>query len=317
MHPDVIEDAPGKCPRCRMPLVRVRLVSVWTCPVHGSIADQQPGTCRICGRDLVQVAKALTFTCVGHPEMDEISPGRCPDGTPRLRKYAPRPHGDHNPKHGGVFFMAADNWHHVEGTFAPSGRFRLYIYDDFTRPLRQVDARRIRARVESGDSKTVLTWSTAGGFFQGRVLPHPPPVSITAFVSFMPSSPASRFDFVFASPSPAESSTSRGQIRSGTIAASLTQLKQRDQDIAQLIRDGRYNAVYIPAFEAKDLALQIDAQESGSPIGRREAIERQVKAIVAAAYRLDDFGDIGDRQKLDRAYQEFSDAVRELEAMLR
>lgn len=43
-------------------------------------------------------------------------------------------HMDHSPRHGGVFFMAPDGVHHLEG--ALSGReFRLYSYDEYTRPI--------------------------------------------------------------------------------------------------------------------------------------------------------------------------------------
>ena len=52
---------------------------------------------------------------------------------------------DHSPRHGGMFFMAPDGVHHLEGTFTSATReFRLYFYDSFTRP---VDARQFHARI--------------------------------------------------------------------------------------------------------------------------------------------------------------------------
>jgi uncharacterized protein YceK len=50
-------------------------------------------------------------------------------------KHGELEHADHEAKHGGIFFMAADNWHHLEGVMASPTEFRLYLYDNFTKPI--------------------------------------------------------------------------------------------------------------------------------------------------------------------------------------
>ena len=66
MHPEVVDNEPGKCPLCGMTLEKVRLALVWTCPVHNEQTLQEKGQCRTCGRDLIRVTKAVSFTCPVH-----------------------------------------------------------------------------------------------------------------------------------------------------------------------------------------------------------------------------------------------------------
>src|SRR5262245_20668914 len=84
---DVIEDKPGKCPKCGMELEGIRLESVWTCLTNTAIVREQPGKCPTDGRDLVQMTMAVSFACPGSTKTT-INPGTCPDGTPMQRRYA-------------------------------------------------------------------------------------------------------------------------------------------------------------------------------------------------------------------------------------
>jgi Heavy metal binding domain len=340
MHPDVVDDHKGQCPICKMALVPVRLVAVWTCPIHGVIEQDHAGKCRICGRELIQTTRALTFTCAGHPEISQLEPGRCADGTPMTAKYSPRPHGDHNPRHGGLFFMAPDNWHHVEGTYPAPGQFRVYLYDDYTKPLPLAQARKVRARVVIKEvfdpatkttrelSSAPLVLARSGTFLEARIDPLALPAQMTAKISFVAEDKESRFDFSFPAFSrdvvappqtmapagaPAAPTAARPPIDAGPTASLISELRSRDEEVAALVKNGSYGGIYVPALKAKDLALEIQARQGSSP--QKQAVETHVKQLVVAAYELDNYGDLGDSEKISGAYRDFAAAVSALNSL--
>jgi hypothetical protein len=337
MHADVVDDQKGKCTICGMDLEPVRLVTVWKCPVHAVIEESKPGKCRICSRELAATTVALTWTCAGNKQISQIDPGKCPDGSPMIARSTPRAHGDHNPKHGGIFFMAPDNWHHIEGAYSSAGRFRVYMYDDFSKPLAADRSRKVRARVvtkEVFDPKTKTTRELAsaplvlarsGAFFEARIDQRELPAQMTAKIAFAPGDKESRFDFAFPSFSKdqplqiaAPSNLSTGNARprptglpAAAVAALLTDLKTREAEVSALVKSGRFGGVYLPALQAKDLALEIQSKASNL-----RAVEGPVRQLVISAYQLDNYGDLGDREKINDAYVRFSAAVAELELLM-
>ena len=206
-HPDVVEDKPGQCPICRMTLTPVRLAAAWMCPVHAAVSSAQAGTCRICQRRLMPVTVAVTWTCRSGSDQ-HLEPGTCSDGSPRTLTRNLRPHGNHNPQHGGQFFMAPDNWHHVEGAYPRERVFRLHVYDDYGRPLPAASLRKIQARVmvrETFDPKTkrsteqgAVSLRPAGeGYLEARIDAATLPRDLVAKVRFPDQRDEHRFDFTF------------------------------------------------------------------------------------------------------------------------
>src|SRR5262245_4811660 len=194
MHPEVVDDESGSCPICRMQLTPIRLDLVWRCPLHlDAVSDRQPGRCPICGRQLVKIIKALSFTCPVHSKVSEPNPGRCPiDKRTMVAKYSLRPHGDHNPKHGGNFVMAPNNWH-VEATHPAVAQFRLYVYDEYSRPF---IPKGFTSRI-AGDSAVPFRPAPGGAFLEARLPQAALPAAIVVTARFEDEQPEYRFDFQF------------------------------------------------------------------------------------------------------------------------
>lgn len=201
---EVLEDKPGKCRICNMDLVPVRLDTAWSCPNHAAVIREKEGTCPIDRRDLVQVVVAKHWECADKPNVFLGDPGTCGNGGARKLIVELRAHGDHNPRHGGQFFMAEDKWHHLEGTYPSAGLFRMFLYDNFTKPLAVKNAQG-RVVVEEGGKETAsfpLTASKAGHTLDARVKPatqpnSTAPLKLVAKVKFNEKSPEQRFDFAF------------------------------------------------------------------------------------------------------------------------
>ena len=339
-HPDVVEDHPGACPICRMPLAPVRVDAAWMCPIHQAVVEPARGTCRLCARPLVPVAASLTFVCRGEPGGEHLDPGVCADGTPRVQRRTLRPHGNHNAQHGGQFFMAPDNWHHLEGAYPRERVFRLYLYDDYARTLPPRRLKEIRARVvtrETYDPATrrttelaavPLTVAGGGAFLEARVDVRSLPATMTAKVRFAADAPEYRFDFTFrtltgeprpvprAVPPPLETAVEEAPEPTGfelpapkTMAETLAQMKTREGQVAALVRRGEFSVVWIPAFAAKELAVALGPHVAHLASADRSIAEPALREIVRGAWTLDAVADVGDRPRIEEASRAFSAAV--------
>jgi len=69
MHPDVIQEAQGRCPLCGMLLLAV--AATYTCPMHPDVVQPDPGRCPSCGMALVSSALVAQGRGGGHAHADD------------------------------------------------------------------------------------------------------------------------------------------------------------------------------------------------------------------------------------------------------
>ena len=344
MHPEIHATHEGDfCPICKMDLVETKRAEAWTCPVHSLILEGKSGVCPIGGRHLIPIRLELTWTCPGHPDVNVLEPGMCPvdGGLQLVQRFAALPHEDHTPKHGGTFFMAPDNWHHLEGTYPEPGRFVLFLYDNYSQPLAPGAIKGRAVLKETYDVATdqmlelvayPLLASSDGAYLEAYIGTQELPTEVSAKIRFDPGGSEERFDFLFGAltndaalvPPPTADLGRRtapvsapGPATTGTLSVDIpdlpgeiaAEIAARDTHVAGLIRDGAFTEVWIPALEAKDLGLALTPHLSELAADRQLAVRLAVKELVRSAWLLDWYGDLGNRQRVESAYAIFGRAA--------
>ena len=82
----------------------------------------------------------------------------------------------------------------------------------------------------------------------------------------------------------------------------LRLLGERVTLIGELVRKGAFGEVWVPAFQAKDLALALDVRTRTLPQASRARGTMAVEQFVRAAWMIDAAGDTGNRGDVEDAY---------------
>ncbi len=97
----------------------------------------------------------------------------------------------------------------------------------------------------------------------------------------------------------------------------VAQLTARAREVGDLIRQGELAAVYVPAFQARDLAIALESRLDALDAARRAVAGPAIARLVRTAWLLDAFGDVGNRQQIASAYAQFTAAAADVAAAFR
>jgi hypothetical protein len=237
-------------------------------------------------------------------------------------------HMDHSPLHGGQFFMAANNYHHLEGALPRPGEFHLYLYDDFKQPL---DPRNFAGEVvyerwdaekkEWLETKYPLEAGAPGSPSLRARIPEAMPAEFYASVWL--AGERTRFDFFFEEPSRELSAADLARYAAlgphshlrpplaipDSAAAVAVELERRTQLLRELIGRQEWLSLHVPAFDAMDLAEALLDKLEGLSARDRGRIRQAVARTLQSAAELDRAGDLADAGRALRAFARYDEAV--------
>lgn len=84
MHPEVISNKPGKCPKCGMDLVQKtsssseNKMNMMMCPMHGMNNMNMEKNAPVSDDTTKIKTDSIYYTCSMHPEIKSAQPGNCP-----------------------------------------------------------------------------------------------------------------------------------------------------------------------------------------------------------------------------------------------
>lgn len=250
---------------------------------------------------------------------------------------SPGTHMDHNPRfEGGIFFMAPDQFHHVEGTYPQSGVVRLRVYDNFTNAVdvRKFAGARIVTKEEYDEASKTYKEVTAfplvpkedGAYFEATIdAPSDAAAAVeaTAKITLLDGGNEERFDFIFSGPTaevpramtvitlPEGGPTIAGppsplfadrQPLPTSAEGLVEQITLRENRINEFMKAGQYGQLFIPALEAKELALRLEPHIEALPPAERPRLNGALKDIIRGAWLLDMYGDLGNRIKVQESF---------------
>lgn len=251
---------------------------------------------------------------------------------------APGAHMDHTPRHGGTVFMAPDSFHHIEGAYPEAGRFRVYATNNFREPV-DVSLWMGRAVLEeeydeaTDEFREVVAFpllpSPDGAYLEAEVGNIAVPAEITAKLQVVENFPEDRFDFIFMEWSSGVGGRAPLSVADAApVAVPLAErirpqipeltgeivngIAGRNQEISDLVTRGAFAEIFIPALQAKELALALNDRAADLPARARNDVRIAIRSLVRAAWLLDWYGDLGNKQQVAGAYAVFVEAVEDI-----
>ena len=108
--------------------------------------------------------------------------------------------------------------------------------------------------------------------------------------------------------------TSLAQDLPNNTAELLKLLELRAKEVETLIQEGNFGMVYVPTMLAKEVALALQDHASELPARQHIPLTSAVRQLILASWRLDQYGDLGDRDKIIQAHANFSAAAADIKA---
>ena len=78
-------------------------------------------------------------------------------------------------------------------------------------------------------------------------------------------------------------------------------------------RQGGFTEIFIPALQSKELALELHNRADTLSVRDRNDVRIAVRSLVRAAWLLDWYGDLGNKQQVSDAYDILNEAVIEID----